>query len=319
VHIDTIGPRVLWDREWHGDTAPLDAQVFGLERAPDADVVVLQRPGRWHWTPIIQHLRDKGVRVVVDVDDAFDVIPRENVAWRMYQPRFSPLHNADWITRACKAADLVTVSTPALRDRYGGTVLPNLIPESYLSLGHATFGWPVIGWSGSVQTHPHDLEVTGGQVGRVVRQTGCGFRVVGTGSGVKDRLDLPAEPDSTRGWVPIALYPLEVARLDVGIVPLHPSPFNEAKSWLKLLEMSALGVPAVASPTGENLRLHKLGAGLLAHRPHDWFRLLLGLIRSEDRRAEVAGRSREAVAGLTYEARCGEWWDAWGTVIGGCT
>ena len=62
-------------------------------------------------------------------------------------------------------------------------------------------------------------------------------------------------------------YTSSVAELGVGLVPLLDSAFNRAKSWLKGLEYAALGVPFVASPTPEYVKLAGLGAGLLADDP----------------------------------------------------
>lgn len=311
VHVDRIGPMVGWDREWHGDLPPLAARIRTVERC-DYDVVVIQRPGRAHWTELIPLLQARGVRVIVDVDDDFDAIPRANAAWPEYNQPDSARYGRQWIARACEAADLVTVSTPALARRYGRhgrvAVLPNLVPAHYLTLPalplHNT-----VGWAGSVRTHPHDLEVTGGAVADVTRDTGWTVHVVGPGTGAAERFGVQSV--SSTGWVPFPAYAWEVARLQVGVVPLHRSPFNDGKSALKLAEFSALGVPTVASPTPDNVRLNALGAGILADAPHRWRRSLSRLVRDPDHRAEVAQRSREAMAGQTYEAQCGRWLDAW--------
>jgi len=311
VVVDRTGPTVVWDREWHGTTPPADANVWSVYR-PDADVVVLQRPGRRWWTDIIPHLQLRGVRVVVDVDDRFDLIPRRNVAAPGYRPRVGSTHSYEWIDRACRLADTVTCSTLALRDRYGyghGMVLPNLVPERYLSVEPAEKR-DAVGWAGSVDTHPGDLEVTEGALPRALHGTDWGVHVVGTGKGVRRALRLEAEPSVT-GWVPFERYPGCVAEIGIGIVPLHDSPFNACKSALKAAEMASLGVPVVMSPTPDNRRLHGLGVGELADSPGQWRRWLSRLIRSAEARADLAGRGREAMAGQTYERLCGRWWQAW--------
>lgn len=316
IRIDTTGPTVLWDREWHGVAPPEDAQVCGVRR-PDADVVVMQRPGRWHWSPIIEALQGHGVRVIVDVDDDFAAIPRENAAAAAYDPRLSSFHNREWVARACELADLVTVTTPALAARYAGhgrvAVLPNLVPESYLSV-EVERDRLLLGWTGSVETHPHDLEVTGGGVHRaltVVRD--AQFGVVGTGVGVSERLG--CRVDRTTGWLPIEEYPSALAGLDVGIVPLHDSTFNRAKSALKMCEMAALGVVPVVSPTPDNLRMVEAGIGVVAGSPQQWKKRLVRLLSSADLRAEMAARGRKVMAGQTYEGNCGRWLEAWASPL----
>lgn len=321
VTVDFTGPRVLWDRVWAGANAPPAANVAGLDEAPDADVVVIQRPARKHWAQLIPHLQAAGVSVVVDCDDDFARIPAANKAAAQYDPRRSPHHNHDWIARACELADLVTVSTPALVPRYGRhgrvRVLPNLVPASYRDhvIERRDPDPVTIGWSGTVDTHPHDLETTGGAVGLLSRSPGVRVAVVGTGKGVADRLELAAEPSAT-GWLPFEDYPASLAAFDVGIVPLHAGVFNRSKSALKALEMASVGVPVVASPTPDNARLAKLGVTALAASPGRWWRGLSRLVDSAALRSERREAALAAIyPGMTYEANCGRWAEAWTAVL----
>lgn len=318
VEISTTGPTVAWDREWSGDTAPLEAKVLGLAAKPDADVVVIQRPGRAHWSELIPHLQDAGVRVVCDLDDDFDAIPSGNIARSHYDPKVNPRHNRDWIRQAADLADLVTVSTAPLAGRYGRhgriTVLPNLVPEAYLRIqGDKQPG--TVGWSGSVDTHPGDLETVGTAVAdTLTAHDGWRVHVIGTGKGVAKRLRV-AEVTSTASWLPFGEYAAALAELEVGIVPLNLNRFAAAKSCLKMIEMAAVGVPVVAAPIPDNQRMHAYGIGLLASGPSDWRKHLDALVGSEDYRAEVAGRSREAMAAHTFEQWCEIWWAAWESTL----
>lgn len=307
---------LLWDRPWDGHLPPPGVRCVGIKDPIEADVVVMQRPARRHWSELIPLLQKAGIRVVVDMDDNFDAIAADHISHATFNPRLSPSYNRLWAAEACRLADVVTVTTPALLAHYGhghGVVLPNLIPESYLKV-EPDAKMRVVGWSGSVATHPGDLESTDGAVARALRD--CpewGFHVIGTGERVKAALRLAEEPSNTgkEGWVPFHLYPTRLAELSVGIIPLIDSPFNHGKSALKLLEMSAVGVAAVASPTPDNCRLSALGAGELARRPIDWMRKLRALMRSDEYRADVAGRSREVAATQTYEALGHRWAEAW--------
>jgi hypothetical protein len=102
--------------------------------------------------------------------------------------------------------------------------------------------------------------------------------------------------------------------LDVGIAPLADSVFNQAKSWLKPLEMAALGVPFLMSPAAEYRRLQsEFGIGWIADRPKDWVSRLLFLFKYPDEVQESAELSRWLVRknDLTIEERAEEWWNAW--------
>lgn len=286
--------------------------------APDADVVVLQRPLTDTLALSIPMLQAQGVRVVVEIDDDFTSISPRNVSWAAVHPSRSPRRNSAWLRRACDAADLVVVSTPALARVYGRhgrvRVVPNCVPERYLGIEAEPHEGVWIGWSGSVETHPDDLQVTGGGVARALRGTDARFAVVGTGVGVRRRLGLPAEPAAT-GWVPIESYPHALADLDVGLVPLELTAFNEAKSALKLMEFSATGVAAIVSPTAENVRMAADLGVIVADRPKAWEGALKRLVADHDWRAERAAVAREAMCRHTIEGNAERWWDAWSAVI----
>jgi hypothetical protein len=289
----------------------------GVEH-PGADVVVLQRPLDDFLALAVPHLQAKGVRVVVEIDDDFDAISPRNVSWASVDPARNPRRNRNWLRQACLTADLVVCSTPALARRYAphgrGRVVRNRVPAHYLEIERETHDDVAVGWSGSVDTHPDDLQVCGGGVARALRATGATFGVVGTGRGVKRRLGLPTEPLAS-GWLPIEAYPRALAQLDIGIVPLEITPFNEAKSCLKMMEMAALGVVPIGSPTAENRWLYSAGIGLLAGSPRHWEGQIKELAGDPARLAEVAAATRERMAALTIEANAFEWAEAWASAV----
>jgi glycosyltransferase involved in cell wall biosynthesis len=286
----------------------------------DADVVVLQRVIQRSTYDLIPLLQRKGVAVVVEVDDDFHALPAGHPLRSRGQ--WSPARSPRWLMRACEVADLVTVSTAALADRYGAhgrvVVLPNMVPESYLKVsGHAPADRPVVGWTGSLATHVGDLEATGGGVAAALRATGARFHVIGTGNGVKDALGLDEHPSTTAGWVSLTDYPRAYAGLDVAIVPLAANAFNEAKSDLKGLEALALGVPFVASSTGPYRRLAAdAGCGFLAECPDQWFGWTRYLVNMQEVREDGAEVGREYVREhRTVEGQAWRWLEAWDHAI----
>lgn len=309
VVVDFDGPKMIWDRPWEGRKDPWpDSRIHGV-MPYDADVVVMQRPGRRWWSDAIPHLQAQGIRVVVDVDDLFDQIPRGNAARGSLEKEHE---SHRWTDLACKLADAVTCTTPALLKRYGhghGHVLPNLVPESFLSI-YGLKRPHTIGWSGLVETHPGDLSATNGAVAQVLDGTDWSFHVIGTGTHVKRDLRLADEP-TTSGIIPFAEYAEHVAELEVGIVPLGYTDFNRAKSALKASEMAAVGVPVVMSATPDNIRLHELGVGLLADSRSQWRRILTRLTSDDSWRYELAEQGREVMATQTYERHAERWLNAW--------
>ena len=314
-HVDDQSPiPAVWQDDEHG------AHVVGVADDHDwPDVMVLQRPLQRHLAEAIPHLQAKGVAVVVEVDDDFSSIDPRNIGWRDAHPRHSPDRNYRHLEAACLAADLVTVTTPALAQRYGRhgrvRVLPNFVPRDYLAQ-RVPAPQRVVGWSGSIETHPGDLDVTRGAVARAVKKTEATFCVVGTGAGVRNALALP-EPPRASGWVQIGRYPSALSELDVMIVPLKPIAFNEAKSWLKGLEAAAVGSLVVASSTEPYRALERLGLCQIAETPKEWERKLRTAIEASDDRWALAERSRSIIIEnrLTIEDRAVEWIDAWETAL----
>jgi hypothetical protein len=264
-------------------------------------------------------LREKGVATVVDIDDDLTCIHPANPAWAGMHPqhvgkRMSDgqinRHSWHYLTEACKAASLVTVSTPALLKTYAphgrGIVLANYLPDPYYDVPHTDSDQ--LGWPASLHSHPDDPSAVGGAVSRLVRE-GVDFSVVGdpTGTGTAFGLD----SDVSGSPAHISDWPARVAELGVGIAPLADTKFNAAKSWLKPLEMSALGVPWVASPRAEYVRLNGLGAGVLAESPRHWYREMKRLIESETLRKERAEEARAVADTLRLRDHAWRWWEAW--------
>jgi glycosyltransferase involved in cell wall biosynthesis len=315
---------------------PVSGRLTRLGSRPDADVVIFQRPMRQDVIDLIRLCQAAGVAVVVELDDDIERVdplnqansavspnPRINLGPRDVDGLF-PAQHWGHLHTACRLADWLTVSTPPLV-RYGNpgrvSVIRNQVPPSVLTLPHAGpgAGRPLrVGWSGTVATHPLDLQVTRGGVGRAVDAAAAEFVVVGDGVGVQGLLGLSAPPTVT-GWVDIQNFPEAVTNsIDVGIVPLADTAFNRAKSYLKGLEFAALGIPFVASPLPEYERLAALGIGVLARRPRDWAREVGRLLSDVEYREGMAARGRAAVLEhhLTIDdATARLWLDAWTSAV----
>lgn len=290
------------------------------------DVIVLQRLTHPWMAQAVAHLRRHGVAVVIDVDDDLSHIHPRNPAFEALHPRnarnFNPAsrdrpHSWENLKLACRDATMVTVSTPALLDSYAahgrGRVLFNVLPDVYAKAVHTDSD--VVGWPAALASHPDDPSATDGAIARLVNDDGARFRVIGPAAGTGAAFGLRRDAEGMTKDTPVLEWAQAVATLGIGIAPLADTRFNAAKSWLKPLEMSAVGVPWVASPRVEYQRLHDRGAGLLADRSRTWYRHLAQLRASAEYRTDVAQRSREAVADLTFAAQAWRWWEAWSDAL----
>lgn len=285
----------------------------------DADIIVLQRVTHRHLVQAISLIRARGVAVVVDMDDDLTCIHPANPAFNMLHPRNGNVdHSWENTLRACDAATLVTVSTPALIKRYGrtgnGRVVVNCVPERMLDVPHEDSD--VVGWGGSIHSHPTDLQAMGPSVAQLL-QSGRKFKVAGPISGVHAALGVSqaTEIESTGIIGDLEAWPLAINSLGVGVAPLADSKFNEAKSWLKMAEYAAVGVPCIGSPRAEYVRLHKLGVGLLAKNTGEWRSKLQELSASQRAREDLSWRGREVMRDLTIEGNAWRWYEAWADAL----
>jgi hypothetical protein len=264
-----------------------------------ADIFVMQRPIHRRTPMVIRGLRAQGTAVVVDMDDDLSCVHVKNPSYAISRD----MHHI--VEEACESATMVTVTTDALATRYNaGAVLPNCIPESYLKVPHKDSA--LVGWGGKASTHPGDLEVMGDAISRL----NSPFLNVGPGDRIARVLGVKQAFNAT-GHLPLAQWPSELARIGVGVAPLANTPFNEAKSWLRPLEYSAVGVPWVASPTTPYRAFHEQGAGLLADSPSDWHLQLHRLQKDKQMRWDLADAGRELARAWTIEANAHTWGDAW--------
>jgi len=296
--------------------SPNMGAILAIQQLP-VDVFVISRPLKRLNAESIPFIQKQGVAVVVDIDDDFTCLDPAHVAYRRHLAKYSPESNGDWLKKACAVADLVTCTTPALARRYGShgrvAVLPNRIPKQMLgSVAEKPRDGRTIGWAGWVATHPNDLKATRGGVAMACREADARFVNIGPAEGVAEQIGL--DDIDAHGGYEFSEYPHAIAELDVGVVPLDDTRFNAAKSSLKGLEMAAVGVPFVASPTEDYRRIADDGIGLLADwKAKKWKQATLELLRNRD---EYSEQMRAAVAEHhLIEGHGWRWVEAWEQAI----
>jgi hypothetical protein len=333
--------RLMFPAEYLKDSLPADTEIEVLpptdrdlklrmegERVvevvdPEPDAVyVFQRLTHSWMAQAVPLLRAAGAAVVIDVDDDLGSIHPRNPAYDAYHPRSlgrrdprtrqPNRHSWKHLSDACRAATLVTVSTPALLARYAahgrGHVVYNYLPDHYYGVPHEDSD--MIGWPAALQSHPDDPAVLGGAVARLSARRED-FRVVADPVGTGAAFGLSQDPPGNPGAVHITDWPREVAKLGIGIAPLADTRFNMCKSWLKPLEMSAVGVPWVGSPRAEYERLNRRGAGVLADTPRRWYRELLRLKEDPGLRMVRAEAGRSVAAQLKLRDNAWRFLEAW--------
>lgn len=112
------------------------------------------------------------------------------------------------------------------------------------------------------------------------------------------------------GLTPVGDRPIEQPcrerRFDIGIAPLADTPFNRARSNVKLKEYAALGIPWLASPVGPYAGLGTEQGGRLVG-DGEWEEALRSLIRHPLRRRRLAEAARSWAATQTIETAAPLW------------
>lgn len=296
-----------------------DDEVVSVRYPRDADVLVFQRVTHKYLAQAIPFIRKQGIAVVVDMDDDLSRLPPTNPAFEAMHPKNRMLPRKaqgehTWVNaeRACHAATHVTTSTKTLQERYArhrrGTVIKNAIPDAMLDVKHVSsdrFGYP-----GAVGTHYDDVLQLGFSVSQLMRD-GYQFITIGESLDLAQRLGLPRPADVALGPVDLADWPSSLTRLGVALAPLADTQFNASKSWLKPLECAAVGVPCVMSPRIEYSHIHRLGIGVLAKNPREFYRKTRRLLEDESYRDEIGENSRAVASKFTISNTADQWWSAW--------
>lgn len=145
-----------------------------------------------------------------------------------------------------------------------------------------------IGWIGSPTTASY-LEGMGPALRAVCDEGGARFVCIG---GKPPPLE--GIPTTHHTWSEMS-EAAEIARFDVGIMPLADAPWERGKCGYKLIQYMACGVPVVASPVGANSEIVEHGVqGFLAPTTEAWIDALKQLRRDPElrRRMGAAGRRR---------------------------
>jgi glycosyltransferase involved in cell wall biosynthesis len=254
-----------WDATWGAPGSDIH----------DYDVVIGQRIAGHSslWEALCA---DPNVLAVYDIDDdLLNIDPANTVPYSTYAPI------RDATQRNIALADVVTAATPKLASYLESInphtlVLPNCVPN-YLPYGKRQWSSDrfTVGWAGSM-FHHQDWSHIPQRLVEIWRQLPhVDFHMMGadyTGGAVPTRVS---------GWSTVDAY---YSRLDfnVGIAPITQTPFNERKSWIKLLEYAAHGIPAVATDAGQYPEWIEHGHnGFLVGRDSDWVDYVLALTDDE--------------------------------------
>jgi len=155
-----------------------------------------------------------------------------------------------------------------------------------------TDGVLTVGWIGSPSTQKYIIEILPALL-MVYRQ--LPFRLVLVGATQDISEDLPGLDVVVHSWDEKTEADL-IGTMDIGIMPLHDSPWEKGKCGYKLIQYMACGVPIIASAIGVNVEIVKnTKSGLLVDSSLSWQDALLKMLVSPNLRIQFGIAGRQAV------------------------
>jgi glycosyltransferase involved in cell wall biosynthesis len=288
------------------------------------DTIFVQRMHHWESFYMLERLKKAGKRIVYDIDDDLFNITPDN-------PAYHTITRDDQLAAAncMKLADVVTTTTDELRRRLTGVldgVSPIVIPNAWdvddnwsEDIGSPD-GLKRILWSGGA-SHGKDWEECFSAVSEIMQERD-NVRLMILGylpPCIEQSVNLPQFKNRIEfcGFRdPETYYKLvHHIRADVGLAPVRSTNFNSAKSPIKFLEYSLIGVPTVASdwlPYKPEIEDSK--TGFLVEGVRQWKSSIELLLDNPVRGMKMVNDARE---------HCREWFDlkqtaeAWAEVLCG--
>jgi glycosyltransferase involved in cell wall biosynthesis len=264
---------------------------------------------------LVVELRRAGVVISYDNDDDLAAVHRDSPTYRTLgglRGQRSFLATA----RVARKAALVTTPSDVLAERYRRSgvkhveVIENYLPAEFMAQERRKHRGVVVGWIAGLE-HAVDasrLGLDGVLLALLDRHPQMRVALIGADLQLRheryfhlERTDFASLLHSAAGF-------------DIGLAPLADTPFNAARSNVKLKEYAALGIPWLASPVGPYTELGVEQGGLLV-TDDAWEHAIEGLVTSPRRRARLARRARAWARGQTIEAAAGQWESAFEAAI----
>jgi glycosyltransferase involved in cell wall biosynthesis len=284
------------------------------------DIIVLKL-FMWHEADkYIARAQEMGQTVIIDIDDFFDGLPHDNIAYTHTSKEMDPLWNRDWMIESYDKVDGLITSTQFLYDFYESRndnaflVRNSLNPKHFTRRVDLSGNKPTVGWAGILAWRQDDLRELQGVIGPFLDDNDLMFHHSGmladNRHGIAELMKIDTDRlIGTTGTVP-QFYSNILIPMDVGVVPLTGNKFNEAKSSLKGMEYAISGIPFIATPTHEYKLLHEDGAGLVANKKRDWVKALNKMLDPEFRKVQIENGYRTVLQKYNLLKRVYEWEDA---------
>jgi len=257
---------------------------------------------------LARHLHASNMPIVWDNDDDLLAASRGNPNYKERQGLVGR-DIARAMTTMMTLADVVTTPSALLAERYrdvsgcDARVLENYLPPTFSALqrGGAP-GTLRIGWiaGGEHQRDVEQLRLRERFEALLARHDHLFFASVGVNLGLpRDRYEHVA--NVAYGGLADA-----IATFDIAVAPLADTPFNRARSNIKLKEYAAAGVPWLASPIGPYVGLGEQEGGRLVS-DDEWEHALEALVTDRGLRVGLGRQGLRWTREQTIEQHAHRW------------
>lgn len=269
-----------------------DREIFA-ETLDEASAVVFQRcfGEQGHATAFLKIARQRKVRCIFEIDDL--VFPDFVSVIGSVKGGEWNLDEATHVSKGYEAfmrqTDGCIVSTSAIsryiENKYSipTAVFANRIDDRYIRHAHEEkIGDIRIGYASGTRSHKKDFDLIESAIfDHVSKENNVSLHIIGATDVGPRILALPNV--FTYPVLPYDEMIRQFGALDLMLVPLEETEFNDAKSNVKFVECGAVGVPVVASPAHEYLSTIVSGEnGWLVRSERDWRKTLSAVIEQPE-------------------------------------
>lgn len=278
----------------------------------------------------ISKAKELGQKVVVDIDDFFPEIPKDNIAYDKTDPAKFPENNRDIFHRIAMEADWVITSTQFLYDYYSALRPRVRLMRNYIDYKRFEGNYkrnkvrqrkmgrkPKVGWVGMTPWRGGDLE-TLDWLESFLMLRDLRFHHSGHADSMPaawEALKLDPRRVDFNHQAPIPYLQELFKYIDIGLVPLFESRFNAAKSYLKGLEYAVNGVPFVAQGLPEYEYFFDAGVGRIANTPKEWQYHLSELLDPDMRIEEIEWNYENVMDRFIINKHGQEWDDIYTEIL----
>jgi glycosyltransferase involved in cell wall biosynthesis len=297
----------LSENSFHMCGAAAPGQVPSPEELDGIDVLALQRPAGRNGTRLLERYLGKGTKLVYETDDDMLNVDSSGL------PHLAAEQARESVRRCLRLVDMVTVTNEYLAETIAPyndniRVLPNHVKAGLLTLSRPKAERLTIGWAGGTSHLVDMIEIADPLRDVLTDHPQVGMHFIG-----HDLSPLLGDLRGRARWTgwqhDVGAY-YKLVDFDIAIAPSADIVFNRAKTWLRALEMGAMGIPIVAAnrlPYSDYVIDGK--TGFLVNTANEWRNRLSDLIHDPEMRAEMGAAGREQAAGWTIE----EGWRLWET------